>query len=95
MKKPNPQPASRLILTVIFFGICLTVQSQQRQKLLMDFGWKFIQEDQTDAQRFDFDDLQEVVADIYLPVSDGIARHSQCQKTAAEKSSGLSSMVFI
>jgi beta-galactosidase len=56
MKKPNPQPASRLILTVIFFGICLTVQSQQRQKLLMDFGWKFIQEDQTDAQRFDFDD---------------------------------------
>ncbi len=46
------------VLTAFLSGISLSVRSQPRQKFLMDFGWKFIQQDQTDARQFDFDDSQ-------------------------------------
>lgn len=58
MNKLNHFPASCMILTTLLFCLCLTVQSQPRQRLLMDFGWKFMPGDQTDAQRFDFDDSE-------------------------------------
>ncbi|MBN2213536.1 MAG: DUF4982 domain-containing protein [Bacteroidales bacterium] len=56
MKTLNQSPVSGLILTLLLSVICLFAPGQSRQKLLMDFGWKFIQEDQPDAQQFDFDD---------------------------------------
>ena len=58
MKTLNHPPAFCLVLASLLVGICLNVQSQPRQRLLMDFRWKFMPGDHTGAQQFDFDDSE-------------------------------------
>lgn len=56
MKTLNRTSVSGLILTILLSVICLIAPGQSRQKLLIDFGWKFKQGDQAGARQFDFDD---------------------------------------
>ena len=56
MKTISQPQASIITILVLLSCIFLPGQSQSRQRLLMDFGWKFMPGDQVEAHRFDFDD---------------------------------------
>src|SRR4030042_1559439 len=56
MKTISQPQASIITILVLLSCIFLPGQSQSRQRLLMDFGRKFMTGDQVEAHRFDFDD---------------------------------------
>jgi beta-galactosidase len=56
MKTLNQSAIPGLIPVILLSFICMTSPGQSRQKLLMDFGWKFELGEQAGAQQFDYDD---------------------------------------